>query len=104
MSGQNQVPFFEMFSCCRDTELHNILEKSFVVSATVDKSKTAMQVSLLLPGPVAPVDIALIEEGIRAELELASVAVSPLYTRSAHSKKPAEKENPVIYGKEPSGA
>ena len=107
MSGRNQVPFYEMFSCCRDTELNNILEKSFVVSATVDKSKTAMQVSLLLPGPVAPVDIALIEEGIRLEFELTSVAVSPLYPRSAHSGKTNEKkkkENPVIYGKDPSGS
>ena len=103
-----QVPFYDMFSCCRETELlAGILEKTYVVSATVDKTRMAMQMSILLPGPVAPVDITLIEEGVKAEFGLMSVAISPLYPRSAHSvKRPdkKKKENALIYGKEPGGS
>jgi DNA polymerase-3 subunit alpha (Gram-positive type) len=97
-----------MFSCCRETEaLTGILEKSYVVSATVDKTRMAMQISLLLPGPVAPVDIVMMEEGVKTELGLLSVAISPLYPRSAQSEKKTEKkkkENPLVYGKEPGGS
>ncbi|NLA85704.1 MAG: PHP domain-containing protein, partial [Clostridiales bacterium] len=108
MGGQNHVPFFDMFSCCRETEsLAGTLEKSYVVRATVDKSKMAMQISLLLPGPVAPVDVMLIEEGVKTELGLSSVAITPLYPRSAHSEKKTDRRkraNPVIYGKAPNGS
>jgi hypothetical protein len=83
-----QVPFYEMFSCCRDTDiLTGVLENTYVVSATVDKARMAMQVSLLLPGPVAPVDIAMIEEGIKTEFGLVSVTISPRYPRSTLSEK-----------------
>ncbi len=99
------VPFYEMFSCCRDTEaLAGILQNTYVVSATVDKSRTAMQLSLHLPGPVAPVDIALIEEGVKAEFGLSSVSITPIYPRSVNSARRSENKkrgNPVIYGKEP---
>lgn len=108
MSGQNQVPFYEMFSCCRDSEaLSGILEKTSVVTATVDKSKTAMKITLLLPRPVAPVEITIIEAGIKAELGLANVTLLPVYPRGAASEKKTEKkktENPVIYGKSANGS
>jgi DNA polymerase-3 subunit alpha (Gram-positive type) len=97
-----------MFSCCRDTEaLTGILNNTYVVSATVDKSRTAMQLSLLLPGPVAPVDIALIEEGVKAEFGLSSVSIAPIYPRSENPVRKSESKkrgNPVIYGKEPGGS
>ena len=101
MSGRNHVPFYEMFSCCRETELNNILEKSFVVSATVDKSKTVMQVSLLLPDPVAPVDIALIEEGtFEAAARRLSVTPSAISQRIKAMEKATgqllvQRTNPV---------
>jgi DNA polymerase III subunit alpha, Gram-positive type len=105
LSVQNQVPFYEMFSCCRDIDtLNGILEKSFVVTATVDRAKMAMTMSLLLPKQISPVDIMLIEDGIKAEFGLASVAISPLYPRSANTEHKTEKKNPVIYGKETNGS
>ncbi|SHH75914.1 DNA polymerase-3 subunit alpha [Sporobacter termitidis DSM 10068] len=110
MSGQNHIPFFEMFSCCRDT-LSGTLENSFVVSATVDKTKLAMKLTLLLPQPIAPIDIAMIEQGIKAEFGLNAVSVLPVYPRSAESDRRAERradrkpsENPVIYGREARGS
>ncbi len=88
MSGQNHIPFFEMFSCCRDTALlTGTLENTVVVSATVDKSKLAMKLSLLLPSPIAPIDITMIEDGIKTEFGLSSVVIMPLYPRSMSSGK-----------------
>lgn len=97
-----------MFSCCRDTEaLSGILEKTSVVTATVDNAKTAMKITLLLPQPVAPVEITIIEAGIKAELGLNSVTILPVYPRGAISERNSEKkkpENPVIYGKSTTGS
>jgi hypothetical protein len=77
-----------MFSCCRDSELlSGILEGAFVVSAAVDKQRLAMKVSLLLQKPAAPVDITMIEDGIKAEFGLSSVIVTPIYPRSAGSER-----------------
>ncbi len=97
-----------MFSCCKDTNiLADILEKSFVVSATVDKSRMAMQLSLQLPKQIAPIDITMIEGGIKAEFGLSSVTITPLYPRGHSADKKTDKkknENPVIYGKQTSGS
>ncbi len=105
LSAQEHVPFYEMFSCCAQMgALTAVLQKSKVVSATVDKAKLAMKLTLLLPSPVAPVDIAMIEDGIRVEFGLRSVAVSPVYpagektlVRRTDKKK---AENVVIMGRD----
>ena len=101
-----------MFSCCRELgPLTGILEGAFVTSATVDKSRTAMKISLFLRRQIAPVDVGMIEDGIRAEFGLDSVSVTVLFPRTAgagtgDSRSPEKKpsENPVIYGKETRGS
>jgi len=108
LSGQNHVPFFEMFSCCRDAgPLTGTLENSFVVSATVDKSRTAMKITLLLPEPIAPIDISMIENAVKTEFGLSTVTVQPVYRettdaarRQAKKREGKTKENAVIYGRE----
>jgi DNA polymerase-3 subunit alpha (Gram-positive type) len=83
--------------------LSEILRKSYIVKATVEKVKRAMKLTLLLPEPVAPVDIAAGEDGIRAEFGLASVAVAPVYpkSRSTGGKTVIKKaENTVLLGRD----
>ena len=97
-----------MFSCCRELgPLTGILEGAFVTSATVDKSKTAMKISLFLRQQIAPVDVAMIEDRIKSEFGLSSVAVTVFFARTSDAeqgsdKKPQRKthENPLLYGKE----
>ena len=82
--------------------MNDILRKTHVVSATVERAKMAMKITLLLPQPVAPVDIALIEEGIKAEFGLKSVAASPIFANNEKTERKTQKkkpENTVIYGR-----
>ncbi len=104
MSAQNQVPFYDMFTCCGQMgTLSEVLRKSYVVTATVEKAKMAMKITLLLPEPVAPVDISRIEDGIKAEFGLKSVVLTPVYPKNEKTaRKTARKKtvNQVIYGRE----
>lgn len=103
MSAQDQIPFYDMFSCCRDSAaLSAQLKKTVVVTATVDKAKRTMKLTLRLPEPLAPVDITIIEDGIKTEFGLADVSVRPVYARAGHTakKKDFKKgETQVIYGR-----
>ena len=103
MSAQEHIPFFEMFSCCGQAgALNTILQKTKVITATVEKAKMAMKITLLLPEPVAPVDIAMIEEGIKAEFGLNAVMVSPVYPKSDKPERKKDKkksEDTVLYGR-----
>ena len=84
--------------------LSDILQKTHIITATVEKARRAMSVTLRLPEIVAPVDIARIEDGIRAEFCLKTVTVSAVYPKNdqAGSRKPATKkpEQTVIYGRD----
>jgi DNA polymerase-3 subunit alpha (Gram-positive type) len=101
-----------MFSCCRDYGLlTGTLENSFVVSATVDKSRTSMKLTLLLPEPIAPVELTMIEEAIKGEFGLDAVSVTPVYRKTQETVRRQEKkeekkarENAVIYGREIKGS
>ncbi len=103
MSAQDHVPFFEMFSCCGQLGmLSEILQKSYVVTATVEKARRAMKLTLFLPKPVAPIDISMIEDGIKTEFGLAAVSVKPVYPKSEKTAGRTEKKKPanaVIYGR-----
>jgi DNA polymerase-3 subunit alpha (Gram-positive type) len=104
LSEQNPVPFYEMFSCCRDNDiLAGILNDAKVISATVDKAKRIMNITLLITKPAAPVDISLIEDGIASEFGLNTVKISPVYPREKNVEKKADKKqsgNAVILGKD----
>ena len=79
--SQNAVPFYEMFSCCRDEPLSTVLIHARVISAVVDKAKRTMKIKLSLEKAAAPVTLSMIEEEIAAEFGLSKVAVSPVYPR-----------------------
>jgi len=107
LSQQQAVPFFEMFSCCADDQsLAAVLHKTKVISATVDRENRIMRATILFPRPMAPVDIAAVEEGIAEEFGLKLVTVSPVYPKSAAPKKTAaeKKQDAVLYGRAPSGS
>ncbi len=108
MSAQKTVPFYEMFSCCKQVpKLNGILEKAAVISATVDKAKLSMQLRLKLQEVIAPIEITMIEDGIREEFGLNTVVITPVFPRAKAPDKKIEekkKENPVILGREIHGS
>ena len=97
-----------MFTCCaEDASLAAVLHKTKVISATVDRENRIMRATMLFPRPMAPVDIASVEEGIAAEFGLKLVTVSPVYPKSAAPKRPAGEKKPlntVLFGRAPSGS
>ncbi|UOO38814.1 PolC-type DNA polymerase III [Oscillospiraceae bacterium CM] len=99
-----------MFSCLQNAgALADKLAQTFVVSASVDKAKRLMKITLLLPEPIAPVDLGVIADGIKADFGLAAVLVTPVYPRigGTASKKKSEKKKPesaLLYGREPGGS
>ncbi len=89
MPGQNSVPFFEMFSCCRDDEeLKVLLSEAEVIGASVDKERRTMKIKILLPRPTAPVTLRIIEQEICAEFGLSSAELYPVYKETAVASKP----------------
>ncbi len=66
-----------------------------------------MKITLLLPEPIAPIDISMIENAVKTEFGLSTVAVTPVYRettgaarRQAKKRESNTKENAVIYGRE----
>ncbi len=99
------VPFFEMFTCCRDGGgLEALLENSKVRTATVDRKSRTMKIELLMAAPAAPVELKMIEDGIAGEFGLSQVEVTPVFPRAkkeeTNSKKDASQTNvSAIMGK-----
>ena len=88
-----RIPFFDLFSSCRgDEKLRPVLEKSFVLSAEVDKASRTMQVKLDTPEPLAPVMFALIEQEIAAEFSLCGVKLISAYKPQEIKKQSKAKE------------
>ncbi len=89
----NPVPFFEMFTCCRDGgSLEVLLENTKVISASVDRKTRTMKLNLSMLSPAAPVEISMIEQGIAREFGLSKVEVSASYPRLKVEKKTVMKD------------
>jgi len=103
--SQSPVPFYEMFSCCRDGGgLEALLENSKVLTATVNSKTREMRLELLLPSPAAPVELRMIADGIAGEFGLNKVDVTPVFPRAkkeekSEKKSAAAKSGGVIMGK-----
>ena len=71
-----------MFPFCKGNEkLMSDFSSARVISATVDKSRTSMNISLSLMELAAPLEISTIEELIAREYGLSSVSITALYSR-----------------------
>ena len=91
----NPIPFYDMFSCCRDGgQLEVLLENAKVAAATVDKKNRTMKLKLLMQVPAAPVEISSIQTGIAEEFGLNSVQVMPVYPRAKTEAK--EKKSGAV--------
>ena len=101
---KNAVPFYDMFSCCRDDEsLHKFLSDALVISASVDKEKRTMKINILFKIVAAPIIINLIRREIAEEFGLADVEIIPAYPNPnvgvAKKKKAEAKHGEVIMGR-----
>ena len=91
MSAQKPVFLYEMFPFCKDSgRLTADFDAARIASATVNKDKTAMSVTISLAQPAPPLDISAIEEMISREYEL-TVTVTAVYARVELPKNGAGK-------------
>ncbi len=104
LNEHDYVPFYDSFpAAAKWARCQKYFENHILSKRRSKKVKRAMKLTLLLPEPVAPVDIAAVEDGIRAEFGLASVAVAPVYpkSRSTGGKTVIKKaENTVLLGRD----
>jgi len=71
-----------MFPFCKGNQkLSSDFSGARVVSATVDKSRTSMKLTVSLTEPASPLEISVIEEQIAREYGLMSVAITALCAR-----------------------
>ncbi len=95
----NRIPFRKMFHCCRDDSLFGPLDDAYVLSVTVDRQGSSMDIAVEFSSVPAPVVVSMIEAGIAAELELNSVTLTPAVPR----RKPAPAGRPdpgrMLFGK-----
>jgi len=98
------VLFYDMFPFCADDTRHD-LSGARVVSATVNKPRTAMHLTLSLIVPVPPAAIRAVESMIAGEYGLEAVTAEVVYARVAENgkkeegSKSAEKPSAVIMGR-----
>ncbi len=111
--GLNSVPFFDMFTCCRDGgALEVLLENSRVTNATVNKQDRTMKLSMVMAAPAAPAEITTIENGIAKEFGLSQVSISARFPTArvippkgeTAKKGGGGKSGQVIMGKPVKGA
>jgi DNA polymerase-3 subunit alpha (Gram-positive type) len=82
------VPFYDMFSCCRDDKLFGILNEASVLSAVIERDQQRMKLVIKFPKKPAPVILSLAEAGIAAEFDLKEVSITAVMpTRAVTAKK-----------------
>ena len=86
--------FYDMFPFCADDNRQD-LSGARVVSATVNKLRTAMNLTLSLITPVPPAAIRAAEGMIAREYGLESVSAEIVYARVVEGGKKAEKSKPT---------
>lgn len=90
MSAQDTILLYEMFPFCRDnTRLAADYSEARIVSASVDKARTNMKITLSLAQPAPPMEITALEDIIAQEFGLSAVSVTAVYARPSeeHSRK-----------------
>lgn len=106
MTPDNSIPFFDMFSCCRDdAALYGVLEKALVFAATVDKKCRTMRIRLGLKTHAAPVVLQMVEKAVAEEFGLSGVEITPVYEESEaesgkSDKKARRTSGTVIMGRQ----
>ena len=79
---------FELFPFCAGSDkLTADYSGALVVSATIDKTKLAMKLTVSLTEPAPPLEISAIEELITREYGLSSATISAVYARTVPSEK-----------------
>lgn len=96
-----RTPFRKMFDCCSsDDGFFEVLDEAYVLSASVDRKKAIMQLTVEFPSKPAPVIVGLAEAGIAAQLRLSAVNITAVTPPSKKTGKnsPSAQER-MIYGK-----
>jgi len=105
LSEQKPVFLYDMFPFLKGYEkLTSDFSGARVISATVDKSRTSMKLSLSLMEPAAPLEISAIEDSVAYEYGLASVSVTAFSARvsvpeKANNSPSNLSENPARFAK-----
>ena len=94
-----------MFPGCRrfDGSLDALLKEAAVTSAVADRQARTLELELRLKAPIAPVDVAAVEQAVAEEFGLASVTVTPIFP-SRTVKRSSDGSGRVILGKPPKKA
>lgn len=106
--SKNSVPFYDMFDCCGDGLLRELLDGAKVISAEVDKRRLHMDIEIGFKKPAPPISIGMIEQEIMAEYGLNTVRVKQVMLMPK-SQKPVKESSPkqakgnIIMGKEIKG-
>lgn len=84
MNAQDNVLLFEMFPFCRgNNKLAADYSGARVISATVDKTRTHMKITVSLSDPVPPMEITALEGIIAQEYGLVNVDLTAIYARAS---------------------
>ena len=94
-----------MFPGCRrfDGGLDALLREAVVTSAVADRQARTLEMELRLKAPIAPVDVASVEQAVAEEFGLSAVTIVPSYPQRTAPRKEGGAGR-VILGKAPKKA
>ena len=101
----DRIPFYDMFPGCRrfDGGLDALLREAVVTSAVADRQARTLEMELRLKAPIAPVDVASVEQAVAEEFGLSAVTIVPSYPQRTAPRKESGAGR-VILGKAPKKA
>ena len=100
-----RIPFYDMFPGCRrfDGGLDALLQEAMVTSAIADRQARTLELKLRLKAPIAPVDVAAVEQAVAEEFDLSSVTVEASYPKRTGQRKD-DGSGKVLFGRLPKKA
>ena len=68
----DRIPFYDMFPGCRrfDSGLDALLQEAVVTSAVADREARTLEMELRLKAPIAPIDVAAVEQAVAKKIDL----------------------------------